>query len=82
MSLSIGILLYGEEIQIGSPWVAVGSGDLCVALQVDPSCRDDGSIQGTPEDMDRLAAAASEAAARARAAEAELRAKVAEGSEG
>ena len=36
-------------------------------------------VQGTPEDMDRLAEAARTAAERARAAEPELRAKAGEG---
>jgi hypothetical protein len=76
VSVSAGVLLNEEPIQFSQAWVSEVSGEMNVALRVGTvTDLSYASIQGTPEDMDRLAAAATEAAARARAAEPELRAK-------
>jgi hypothetical protein len=74
VSVSVNILLnYGQLIEVGEPWLGL-SGDLNIALRF-PTGDLAASIQGTPEDMDRLAEAARTAAAQARATEPELRAK-------
>jgi hypothetical protein len=76
VSVSAGVLLNEEPIQFSQAWISKVSGVLHVSVRVGvTSDLSYASIQGTPEDMDRLAAAATEAAARARAAEPELRAK-------
>jgi hypothetical protein len=67
------VSLRSETIKVGQPWLAPGDGVLCVGIWVS----NDAGIQGTPEDMDRLAEAAHAAAERARATEPELRAKAA-----
>jgi hypothetical protein len=70
MSLGVGgvdVLLYGEEIEAGQPWISE-AGNLCVSVWISDQC----DIQGTPQDMDRLAEAARTAAAQAHTAEPEL----------
>jgi hypothetical protein len=72
------LLKSGEEIEVGTPFLTVGKVGVAVEIG-SPSGGAYTSIQGTPEDMDRLAEVAHAAAERARAAEPELRAKAGEG---
>ncbi len=57
MSVSLGVLLNNEEIRPGHSWINIDDGELNTSLRVG-SLGDSISIQGTPEDMDRLAEAA------------------------
>jgi hypothetical protein len=76
VSVSLGIMLEGEAIEpTGHIWLSADR--LKVSVRIgEQYAPDTVSIQGAPEDMERLAEAARSAAEQARAAEPELRAEL------